>query len=287
MTQDITHKLVESSGSLAAVQQIDERVGGTRDLPASRPRHFSRRVRGAQASPLLAEVIDAHGGMDRWNAYKEVEASIVSGGGFFALKGLIQDPDPRRTKVWLHEQRASVQPYGSPDQCTAFTSDRIATEKVDGTVVAERLAPTDSFAGHQMHTPWDELRRAYFNGEALWTYLTTPFVLTAAGVHVEETEPWQQDGQTWRVLRARFPGSIETHSRVQDFFFDDSRMLRRHDYQVNIAGGFPASQLTSEHVTVRGITLPTKRRAYTRGPDRRPILDMLMVAIDFSDIRFS
>ena len=69
-------------------------------------------------------------------------------------------------------------------------------------------------------------------------------------MHVEETEPWDQDGETWRVLRARFPGSIETHSRVQDFFFDDSRMLRRHDYQVNIAGGFPAAQLTSEHVVV-------------------------------------
>jgi hypothetical protein len=89
------------------------------------------------------------------------------------------------------------------------------------------------------------------------------------------------------VLRARFPGSVETHSRIQDFFFDDSRMLRRHDYQVNIAGGFPAAQLTSEHVRADGISLPTKRRAYTRGPDRRPILDMLMVTIDFSDVKFS
>jgi len=48
---------------------------------------------------LLAEVIDAHGGMDRWNAHRQVEASIVSGGGLFALKGLIQDPDPRRMTV--------------------------------------------------------------------------------------------------------------------------------------------------------------------------------------------
>ena len=151
---------------------------------------------------------------------------------------------------------------------------------------AQRFAPTDSFAGHQMNTAWDELHRAYFNGEALWTYLTTPFLLAGDGVHVEETEPWKQDGETWRVLRARFPGSIETHSRIQDFFFDDSRMLRRHDYQVNIAGGFPAAQLTSEHVRVDGISLPTKRRAYTRGPDRRPILDMLMVTIDFSDVKF-
>jgi hypothetical protein len=236
---------------------------------------------------LLAEVIDAHGGMDRWNAYERVGASIVSGGGFFPLKGLIQDPDPRQMTVWLHEQRSSVQPYGAPGQRTMFTPDRIAIEKADGTVVAQRFAPTDSFAGHQMSTPWDELHRAYFNGEALWTYLTTPFLLAGDGVHVDETEPWKQDGETWRVLRARFPGSVETHSRIQDFFFDDTRMLRRHDYQVNIAGGFPAAQLTSEHVRVDGISLPTKRRAYTRGPDRRPILDMLMVTIDFSDVKFS
>jgi hypothetical protein len=236
---------------------------------------------------LLAEVIDAHGSMGRWTAYEKVEASIVTGGGFFALKGLLQDPDPRRMTVWLHEERSSVVPYGAPDQRTMFTPDRIAIEKLDGTVVAERPATTDSFAGHQMNTPWDALHRAYFNGEALWTYLTTPFLLAVDGVSVEETEPWQEDGETWRVLRAWFPGSIETHSRIQDFFFDDSRMLRRHDYCVNIAGGFPAAQLTSEHVSVDGISLPTKRRAYTRGPDRRPILDMLMVAIDFSDVRFS
>ena len=38
-------------------------------------------------------------------------------------------------------------------------------------------------------------------------------------------------------------------------------------YSVNIAGGFRASQLTSDYVEANGIYLPTKRRAYTRGPD--------------------
>jgi hypothetical protein len=49
-----------------------------------------------------------------------------------------------------------------------------------------RRSPKDSFAGHQMNTPWDPLHRAYFNGEALWTYLTTPFLLAMDGVHVDE-----------------------------------------------------------------------------------------------------
>jgi len=64
-------------------------------------------------------------------------------------------------------------------------------------------------------------------------------------------------------------------------------MLRRHDYTVNIAGGFAAAQLTSDYAVASGIRLLTKRRAYTRGPNRRPILEMLMVFIDISDVSFT
>jgi hypothetical protein len=91
----------------------------------------------------------------------------------------------------------------------------------------------------------------------------------------------------WRVLRAYFPASIETHSLVQEFFFGEDLMLRRHDYNVNIAGGFAAAQLTSDYAAADSICLPTKRRAYARGPDRRSILEMLMVSIDISDVRCS
>ena len=236
---------------------------------------------------LLARIVEAHGGMDRWKAYEKVEATIVSGGGFFSLKGRPQDSMPRRMTAWLHEERTSITPYGAPDQRAVFTPQRISIEKLDGRVVAERRAPKDSFAGHQMNTPWDELHRAYFNGEAMWTYLTTPFLLAMDGVVVEETEPWQEGKDTWRVLRVYFPGSIETHSLVQDFFFGEDLMLKRHDYGVNIAGGFPASQLMLDYVQAGDIRMPCKRRAYTRGPDRRPIFEMLMVSIDITDVSFT
>jgi acyl dehydratase len=154
-------------------------------------------------------------------------------------------------------------------------------------MVGERLAPRDSFAGHQLSTPEDALHRAYFNGEALWTYLTTPFLLAMDGVRIEETEPWQEGSETWRVHRAYFPGSIETHCLVQEFFFGEDIMLRRHDYSVSIAGSFGAAQLTSDYAGANGLRLPTNRRAYTRGPDRRLILEMLMVSIDISDVSFT
>ena len=235
---------------------------------------------------LVARIIGAHGGIDIWNRYEKVEATIVSGGGFFRLKGVPQDSTPRHMTVWLHEERSSVSPFGAPDQRTMFTPGKIAIEKIDGAIVAERHSPRDSFAGHQMNTPWDALHRAYFNGYAMWTYLTTPFLLAMDGVDVEETEPWREGTETWRVLRAYFPGSIETHSGIQDFFFGEDLMLRRHDYSVNVAGGFEAAQLTSDYVVANEIHLPTKRRAYTRGSDRRPILEMSMVSIDISEVRF-
>src|SRR5215472_9331970 len=63
---------------------------------------------------FLVKIFDAHGGTDRWHWYEKVEATIVSGGGFFALKGVPQDANPRRMTVWLHEERSSVSPYGLP-----------------------------------------------------------------------------------------------------------------------------------------------------------------------------
>jgi hypothetical protein len=235
---------------------------------------------------LLDQILAAHGGIDRWREYNTVECRIVSGGGFFALKGVLQDAEPRLMSVWLHRQRASLTPYGAPDQRSEFTPERVAVEKLDGTVLAERWMPRDSFAGHQMSTPWDPLHRAYFNGEALWTYLTTPFNLAMNGVRVEEIESWREGSETWRGLRAFFPGHMETHSQTQEFYFGPDFLLRRHDYRVNIAGGFAAAQLTSRYVSADGIRLPTHRRAHTRGPDGRPITDMLMVHIDLSDVAF-
>jgi len=89
---------------------------------------------------LLARILDAHGGMDRWQGYEKVEATIVAGGGFFALKGVLQDANPRRMTVWQHEERSSVLPYGALDQRTMFTSERIAIESRRH-AGAERFAP--------------------------------------------------------------------------------------------------------------------------------------------------
>lgn len=236
---------------------------------------------------LLDDVLRTHGGLDRWKSLSRIDATIVTGGGFWAMKGLVQDATPRQMTVWLHEERSSVTRFGNPDWHTEFVPGRIAIMQSDGGVVAERLDPRASFAGHVMTTPWDPLQRAYFNGYALWTYLTTPFLLAMPGVEVTEAAPWTEGSETWRVLRAQFPTAIATHSPVQSFYFGEDLLLRRHDYNVDVAGSFGAAQLVSDFVEANGIRLPARRRAYRRGADMRPLLEPLMVSIDISNVHFS
>jgi hypothetical protein len=236
---------------------------------------------------LLDQVIEAHGGLARRGAFERIEATAVTTGGLFPLKGLPTDRTRRRMNVWLREQRASVAPFGAPDQRTAFSADRVAVEKADGTVVAESRDMPGLFAGHSLSTPWGPLHRAYFNGYAMWLYLNSPFALAAEGVSVREIDPWQEGDEEWRVLRASFPGDMVTHSRQQEFYFDKALELRRHDYRVDIAGGFAAAQMIGDYIEVQGFRVPTRRRAYVRGPDGRPVTDLLMVSIDLDDIALS
>ena len=63
-------------------------------------------------------------------------------------------------------------------------------------------------------------------------------------------------------------------------------LIRRHDYRVEIAGNFQAAQYISDLVSIDGIKIPTRRRAYLRDENLMPMLDTLMVSIDLSDFRF-
>lgn len=236
---------------------------------------------------FLAEILRAHGGSDRYARFGEVRATIVTGGDLWAMKNVPQDPAPREMTVGLHEERASLRPYGAPDRRTDFTPGRIAIEKADGTVVAERTDPRSHFAGHAMATPWDALDRAYFNGYAMWTYLTTPFLLARPGVTVTGIEDWRENEETWRGLRAVFPDGLATHSRVQDFYFGEDLRLRRNDYRVEIAGGFACAQYVYDYVEAQGLRMPSKRRVHLRADDGSPRRDTLLVAIDISDVRYA
>ena len=105
---------------------------------------------------FLDQVIEAHGGK-RLASVERIEADIVTTGGLFPLKGLATDRSVRRMTAWLHEQRASVTPFGTADQRTSFTPGQVAIVKLDGSIVAESRDFAALFAGHGLGTPWGPL----------------------------------------------------------------------------------------------------------------------------------
>jgi hypothetical protein len=101
-------------------------------------------------------------------------------------------------------------------------------------VIESRDSPRTSFAGHVNETPWDQLHAAYFNGYALWTYLTQPFLYAYPGFVTDEIEPWEENGETWRRLKVIFPDNIASHAREQITYFGADGLMRRHDYAVDV-----------------------------------------------------
>jgi hypothetical protein len=235
---------------------------------------------------LLHRAVAAHGGLDRFNQFKTVSASLVNGGTLWSVKG---QAGVLRTHVTvdLHQEHASFALSTLPNHRAVFTPQRVTVETNEGVVVAERANPRAAFAGHTLQTPWDNLDRFYFSGYAMWTYLTVPFSLTWAGFEVAEIEPWQEQNETWRRLKVTFPPSIASHSTEQTFSFGADGLLRRHDYELEIAGNTPAAHYVSDYQDVSGIMLPTKRRVFIRQPDNTPVLDSVVISIDLSDIRFA
>ena len=106
--------------------------------------------------------------------------------------------------------------------------------KNDGTLIEARDNPEASFDGQQLNTPWDDVHVAYFSGEALWTYLNTPFIYARSDFSTEEISSIEVDGETWRRLKITFPGTVKSHTREQISCFGADGLLRRHDYTVDI-----------------------------------------------------
>jgi hypothetical protein len=236
---------------------------------------------------LLETVIEAHGGLDRWNKLDAVSVHGVNGGALWALKGQAGVVDDVFVRASLHEERESHHPFGAPDRRSAFTPQRVAIETTAGEVVEAMDQPRVSFAGHTVETPWTALQLAYFAGTAMWTYLTQPFTFALPGFETTELDPWQEAGEEWRRLRVTWPGYLATHSTDQTLYVGRDGLFRRHDYDVEIAGNNPAAHYISDYTQVAGIMLPTKHRILPRAADGQSVSEPLLVSIDVSEVAFS
>ena len=88
---------------------------------------------------LLTEVLDAHGGLDRWRRFSAMKASVVSGGFLWAMKGFPLDDTPRLITADFGRQWTRVEPFGQADWHMLYEPARVVIETQAGEVVAHQV----------------------------------------------------------------------------------------------------------------------------------------------------
>ncbi|MFC3505318.1 hypothetical protein ACFOOK_30750 [Micromonospora krabiensis] len=237
---------------------------------------------------LLSRVVEAHGGLDRWKNLSTLTARITYGGPFWEFKGHADFVGDDLVEASLQAERSIHR-----QQATGRTvvldraADRVTVTGRDGEVLADLREPRATFDGYTPETPWNLGQLAYFRSYATWHYLVEPYIFTWPGVEAHEVAPWTENGETWRVLSVTFPPSLHTHNTTQLYYYDDSGLLRRMDYQPDVNGRTPVAHYIRAHEVIDGIPVATKRHIHPRNEDGTPDLSWIPITVDLSEITIS
>ena len=110
---------------------------------------------------------------------------------------------------------------------------------------------------------WQPVDALYFFGYAVLHYHSLPFTLTE-GEFLGMRRRRTRDGER-TVLKVRFPRERITHCPVQSFHFDESGLLRRHDYTAGVIGAWArGAHLWEDYRDVDGLLVAMQRRVLTR-----------------------
>ncbi|MGB0961868.1 MAG: hypothetical protein ACPGVY_04130 [Mycobacterium sp.] len=237
---------------------------------------------------LLNQVVAASGGRDRWQQATTIRARVRSGGLLVRTRVPGNRFSDYRVTVDTQEPRTVIDPFPRDGLRGVFDHGSVRIENGRGDIISSRTHPRSLFfgtAGVRRNIRWDALDSVYFGGYAMWCYLTTPYLLTRNGVRVEEGDPWQEDGHTWRRLHAEFSPEIDTHSPRQTFYFDADGLLRRHDYVALVVGQWAkAAHYCADPVEAGGFTFATRRWVRPIGPGNRPLPFPTLVSLQLSDL---
>ncbi|WP_109478192.1 hypothetical protein [Paraburkholderia sp. C35] len=233
---------------------------------------------------LLDEVIEAHGGMDRWKKVKQVLADVSITGSTWEAKGFKDILSCVAVAADVRDQRVTISPFVMGNQRGIFTPERVAVETFDGETLLERENPTEAYAEHVYLSQWDPLHLAYFCGYAMWNYLNAPFFFAWKGVEVEELGPVDSETDHDSRLKLKFPKNLATHCPDQIYYVNKDRLLTRLDYSATATKSGPTGHLMTEHKSFDGIVVPTHRIALPRNEDDTLVPGRPKVEIKFRNV---
>lgn len=229
---------------------------------------------------LLAEVLAAHGGLERWQRLEYVTGTVRFGGLAFALRGQLPGRRVFRFHVSTRTPRTILDDYPRRGDAGTFEPDRVWLDSG-----ATRNLPADALRSWRRRLWWDRLDLLYFAGYALWNYLTLPFLLATPGIETSPGPPVRSGDATLRSLVARFPGNVPTHCPEQRFFADDTGRIVRHDYDPLLYASWAQASLQASDFATVGDFQFARRRIVKPRSDSGAVRDSpTLVWIRFDDL---
>jgi hypothetical protein len=257
---------------------------------------------GTRGAALLSEVVEAHGGAERWAKAETVSSHVQVRGLFPTWKfpGRPLEDYHYHQKVDIHGLRNVMDGFPTPGLTCTFSHAEVRVES-DGKVIERRTQARRAFQGLGAFSRiprWDTIDSAYFVGYAMSNYMSHPYRLTQPGFLVRRGEDWRGDNETWRRLEVEYPPEFDSHCHRETFYIDESGLIRRHDYLPDVftearllARLLPvplkAAHFTLRHREVDGLIFPTFRRVMLALPGHRPIPGLTMICAQLSDISVS
>lgn len=232
---------------------------------------------------LLDDVIDASGGMTRWNSLDRFTLHLSIGGTLFASAGHAREFKDVTAEGSTRTQSIRFTGITGGEHSGSFQPDAITIESLDGEVLRTWRNPSLAFPEVGSPALADELHLVFFCGVAIWNYLTNPFLLAHPDVVTEELTPWRENAATWRRLRAQFPAHLITLAREQIFYFDENALQRRTDHDLF---GIKLAHYSWAHDRFCGIVVPTLRRAQSLQPDGSVIAKPVLMDVEIFDAMF-
>jgi hypothetical protein len=239
------------------------------------------------ANELLEQILDAHGGLAKWNTYRELHATFNVNGELLKVKGYGDGLANAVISLETREQRVIFPSFPGNDVSTSFTPELVTIFDRYQDIVEQLPGPLQSFKGHESSTPWNVLQLAYFSAYASWNYLTAPFNFTMPGVKLELLPPWEENGEMLQRLAVSFPYGFATHNSRQVYFFDHTGLLRRHNYFPDVLNGMPIVQVVTGYQEFSGMKFPTERKMYLLCDDGSYRTNPLLMNLRFSNITLS
>lgn len=237
-------------------------------------------------SDLLAQVLEAHGGLANWNHVTRLEVHGSLGGPFWASKGwpgvyddITVTLDPRHVDI-------AFRPYPVAGHTSRFVAgpERLELRDEDGALVEGRDRPRETFPSTDGPNSWDAIQTSYFTSCACWNYFTAPFLFTYPGVFTRELTAWNEEGETWRRLAVTFPRDLPNHNLHQIFYYGEDYLLRRMDYHPDVTDS-PIAHYTYDHKTFDGFVFPTRRRVYVHDSEGQADKEFVPITLDIESVR--